>query len=124
MEVGNGPGFGVGMTDQREPTRRSARVKELGPPRSNPPTAKHTRPSGHDTPPKPAPPAPSGLGAICRPHALTRPNQRSARGDAGCWDGRRLTELPTVVHVRLRGHETARSPFRSPGWEPGASGID
>jgi hypothetical protein len=87
------------MTDQREPTRRSARVVVLWLVESwELPTAKHTRPSGHDTPANEAESTPSGTGAVCKPQKLMRPNQRSATGG--------LPE-PTAVQVRLRGHETA-----------------
>lgn len=98
------------MTDQLEPTRRSARVPipMLGMP--NHPTAKHAGPSGQDTPLSPALSAPAGFGAACSPQALTRPNQRSTRGELELRpDPSRGIDQPTTVHVRLRGHETSVS---------------
>src|SRR5512132_1254140 len=98
------------MTDQLEPTRRSARVPipMLGMP--NHPTAKHTGPSGQDTPLSPAASAPAGFGAACSPHELTRPNQRSTRGVLELRpDPSKVIDQPTEVHVRLRGHETSVS---------------
>jgi hypothetical protein len=66
------------MTDHVEPTRRSARVPGVA---EELPTAKHAGPSGQDTPLSAALAAPSGFGADCKPQELTRPNQRSTRGE-------------------------------------------
>src|SRR5512133_2031338 len=95
------------MTDQLvEPTRRSARVAKLR--LMNHPTAKHTRPSGQDTPLNPLS-KPSGF-AACSPHESTRPNQRSTRGERSVGpDVPKVVDPPTAVHVLLRGHETAWS---------------
>jgi len=112
------------MIDQLEPTRRSARVAipTLGLGTTNDPTAKHTRTSGHDTPANEVEPAPAGLGADCWPHELTRPNQRSTRGEKLVPpDVGKVTDLPTAVQVRLRGHETATS---SSSCEAVGSGVD
>ena len=114
-------GFGVGMTDQREPSQRSARVaisrakNGSGGPKDSP-TAKHTRPSGQDTPVKVAPSAPSGFGAACSAHALIRPDQRSTSGSES-----RPFDTTTAVQVRFRGHETAPSQLGSELW---AFGVD
>src|SRR5512132_688316 len=113
------------MTDQLvEPTRRSARVAKLR--LMNHPTAKHTRPSGQDTPLNPLS-KPSGF-AASSPHESTRPNQRSTRGERSIGptlggDVPKVIDEPTAVHVRLRGHETSRRLFSCGSAEFGV-GVD
>ena len=84
------------------------------------PTAKHTRPSGQDTPLNPLS-KPPGLGAASSPHALTRPNQRSTRGEECPPDALKVVAVPTAVHVRFSGHETLDSCLLS---EPVGFGVD
>ena len=111
------------MTDQLEPTRRSARVSlwvpKNGMSRAEPPTAKHTGPCGQDTPLSAAPPAPAGFGAASSPQALIRPSQRSTSGEEKGAAG--AAYAPTAVQVRFRGHETPRKPLKT---EPGTTGVD
>src|SRR6188472_2660247 len=112
------------MTDQLEPTRRSARVR-FGVPtngmvRTECPTAKHTGPCGQDTPLNPASSAPAGFGAACSPQALIRPSQRSTSGEEEKGEAAAV-EPPTAVQVRFRGQETPNKPLKT---EPATTGVD
>ena len=78
----------------------------------------HTRPFGQDTPPSPTLSAPAGCGEACCPQALTRPNQRSTRGERHAGPS---LDSPTAVHVRLSGHETLVRALRS---DPVGFGVD
>ena len=70
------------MTDQREPTRRSARVVLLWLVEVLRVANGETHPSVRTRhPANPMSPAPGGLGAVWRPQESTRPNQRSTRGE-------------------------------------------
>ena len=113
---------GGARIDQVGPIRRSANRESNSKWACERPTATHTGPSGHDTPARDALSALAGLGAACSPQELTRPNQRSTRGEMLVPpEARKVVDRPTAVQVRLRAHETETS---SSFCEPVGSGVD
>jgi hypothetical protein len=95
---------GVGWMLQAWPFQRSAIVPAKFPELSNTgPTAVQEVAEVHETPPRPLPAAPAGVGTCWTLHLV--PSQRSAREPAGVF--------PTAVQAAAEVHETA---FKTYPW--------
>ena len=109
--------FGVGMTDQLEPTRRSARVAPRGVGRA--PTAKHTRSVRTGHPAERSARGAVGLRRGLQPPGVDAPEPALDEGRAHAPAAG--VDWPTAVHVRFSGHETLDSWLLS---EPAGFGVD